>query len=67
MKKLKGNNWNKYANKMSNKINKIMNEKLLDSINIEEEYRKIQNKESKLSANMRDAVTYQFLNKNLKK
>ena len=67
MKKLKGDTFSKFANKMSSKLDKIMDEKLLDGINIEEEYKLIQEKKSKLSSMMRDAVTFQFHNKNAKK
>jgi len=41
MRKLKGNNWNKFSNKMSQKINKIMSEKTIEGIDIETEYKKI--------------------------
>ena len=66
MKKLKGDTFSKFANKMSSKLDKIMDEKLLDGINIEEEYKLIQEKKSKLSVNIREAIIYQFHNKNAK-
>lgn len=67
MKKIKADVFSQYANKMSSKLDKIMNEKTLDGININEEYKLIQEKKSKLSSMMRDAVTFQFHNKNAKK
>jgi hypothetical protein len=67
MRKLKGDNWNKYAKKMSQKINKIMDEETTKDFNVDEEYKLIQERKSKLSANMREAITYQFHNKNAKK
>ena len=66
MKKMKTDVFSKYANKMSSKLDKIMDEKLFEGIDIESEYNLIQNKQSKLSASMRDAVTYQFHSKNVK-
>jgi hypothetical protein len=58
--------FSKYANKMASKLDKIMDEKLFDGIDIEEEFKLIQEKKSKLSNMMRDAVIYKFHSKNAK-
>ena len=67
MRKIKGNLWNQFNTKMSQKVNKLMNPATIEGIDIDAEYQLILTKKSKLSANMREAVEYHFLNKNLKK
>jgi hypothetical protein len=67
MRKMKGDSFSQFSNKMSSKINKIMDDKILNGINIDEEYKLILEKKSRLSNNMREAITYQYLTKNASK
>jgi hypothetical protein len=67
MKKMKSDKFNQYSKKMSQKIDKIIDPKTVEGMDIEKEYQLIQERKSKLSANMREAITYHMSVKTIQK
>ena len=66
MKKIKTDVFSQYSNKMSQKINKIMDPKTIEGLDIEEAYKLIMERKGNFSANMREAIIYHMSVKTIK-